>query len=122
VERLYPEVRPEAVYHRSLELLYNAKKISRKIVTKSGLMIGLGENWDEIIQAMKDLRKVGCDLLTVGQYLRPPSSSYQLRKYYHPEEFEELKRLGKNLGFKNVESAPLVRSSYQAVRQLEGFL
>ena len=122
VERLYPEVRPEAVYHRSLELLYNAKKLSRKIVTKSGLMIGLGENWDEIIQAMKDLRKVGCDLLTIGQYLRPQSSGYEIRRYYHPDDFEKLKRLGGSLGFKNMESAPLVRSSYQADRQLERFL
>lgn len=121
VKRLYPQVRPEAVYHRSLELLYNAKRLNRKIVAKSGLMIGLGEKWDEIIQAMKDLRKAGCDLLTIGQYLRPPSSCYEVRRYYHPGEFEELKRLGRSLGFKNVKSGPLVRSSYQAKRQLERF-
>lgn len=118
VERLYPEVRPEANYNRSLEFLYNAKKLNRKIVTKSGLMIGLGENWNEIIHAMKDLGKVGCDLLTIGQYLRPQSSCYEVRRYYHPDNFEKLKRLGRSLGFKNIESAPLVRSSYQAKKQL----
>jgi lipoic acid synthetase len=119
VKRLYPEVRPEADYHRSLKLLHNTKRLNQKIVTKSGLMIGLGEKGDEIIQAMRDLRKAGCELLTIGQYLRPPSSSYEVRKYYHPDEFERLKRIGENLGFKNVESAPLVRSSYQAKGQLE---
>jgi lipoic acid synthetase len=119
VERLYPEVRPEADYQRSLEVIHHAKKLNREIVTKSGLMVGLGEDVNEVIQTMRDLRKAGCDLLTIGQYLRPPSSSYEVRRYYHPDEFQELKRLGENLGFKNVESAPLVRSSYQAKRQLE---
>jgi lipoic acid synthetase len=119
VERLYPRVRPEAIYRRSLELLSNAKRLDRKIVTKSGLMIGLGETREEIIESMKDLNQAGCDLLTIGQYLRPPSSSYQVRKYYHPEEFQELKRSGEGLGFENVEAAPLVRSSYRARAQLE---
>ncbi|MGB2697186.1 MAG: lipoyl synthase [Candidatus Zixiibacteriota bacterium] len=122
VQRFYPDVRPEADYRRSLEVLYNAKRFNRTIVTKSGLMIGLGEDWEEIIQAMRDLRKVDCDLLTMGQYLRPPSSSFEVRKYYHPDEFRKLKIVGKNLGFKNVESAPLVRSSYHAKRQLEKIL
>lgn len=121
VERLFPEVRPEAIYHRSLELLHNAKSLNKNIVTKSGLMVGLGEDGDEIIQAMRDLTRAGCDLLTIGQYLRPSSSSYEVRKYYHPEEFEELKRAGESLGFKNVTSAPLVRSSYQAKKQLKRF-
>jgi len=119
VDRLYPRVRPEALYHRSLELLRNAKRIDRNLFTKSGLMIGLGEAREEIIESMKDLNKAGCDLLTIGQYIRPPSSSYQVRKYYHPEEFQELKRLGEDLGFQNVEAAPLVRSSYRARAQLE---
>jgi lipoic acid synthetase len=119
VERLYPQVRPEAVYHRSLELLRNAKRLDQDMITKSGLMIGLGETWEEIIQSMSDLRKAGCDLLTIGQYLRPSSSSHKVRKYYHPDEFQELKRLGEDSGFKNVESAPLVRSSYQARGQLD---
>ena len=119
VDRLYPRVRPEALYHRSLELLRNAKRIDRNLFTKSGLMIGLGEAREEIIESMKDLNKAGCDLLTIGQYIRPPSSSYQVRKYYHPEEFQELKRLGEDLGFQNVEAAPLVRSSYRAGAQLE---
>lgn len=119
VDRLYPQVRPEALYHRSLELLRNAKRLDRNIVTKSGLMIGLGEAREEIIESMKDLNKAGCGLLTIGQYLRPPSSSYQVRKHYHPEEFQELKRLGEDLGFQNVEAAPLVRSSYRAKAQLE---
>lgn len=119
VEGLYPQVRPEALYYRSLELLRNAKRLDQNIVTKSALMIGLGEAREEIIESMKDLNKAGCDLLTIGQYLRPPSSSYQVRKYYHPEEFQELKRLGEDLGFQNVEAAPLVRSSYRARAQLE---
>ncbi len=114
VERLYPEVRPEAVYHRSLELLYNAKKISRKIVTKSGLMIGLGENWNEIIQAMKDLRKVGCDLLTIGQYLRSDIKLLPVTEYIHPEKFDFYAQQAREMGFLEVASGPFVRSSYNA--------
>ncbi len=119
VKRLYPEVRPEADYFRSLELLSHAKELNRRMVTKSGLMVGLGETRKEIIQSMKDLRKAGCDLLTIGQYLTPPSSSYQVKKYYHPREFQELKESGEDMGFKNVQAAPLVRSSYRARAQLE---
>ncbi len=119
IQRLYPEVRPEANYKRSLEVIHNAKKLNKQVVTKSGLMVGLGEEWEEIIQVMRDLRKVDCDLLTIGQYLRPATSTYEVRRYCRPEEFERLKRAGEKLGFKNVESAPLVRSSYQAKRQLE---
>ncbi len=122
VERLYPQVRPEAVYHRSLELLHHAKRVDQNLITKSGLMVGLGETWEEIIESMRDLRKADCDLLTIGQYLRPGRRSYEVRKYYHPDEFQELKRSGESLGFKNVEAAPLVRSSYQAKKQLERFL
>jgi lipoic acid synthetase len=118
VKRLYSDVRPEADYQRSLGVLYNAKKLNREIVTKSGLMVGLGEDTQEIIQAMKDLRKADCDLLTIGQYIQPASSSYDVRKYYHPDEFQKLKKMGEDLGFKNTESAPLVRSSYHAKRQL----
>ena len=120
VRRLYPEIRPEAGYHKSLDLLRHAKKMDRDMITKSGLMVGLGETREETIQSMRDLRKVGCDLLTIGQYLTPPSSSYPVKKYYHPREFQELKKAGEDLGFKNVEAAPLVRSSYRARAQLGG--
>jgi len=118
VQRLYPEVRPEADYQRSLEVIQDAKKLNSEIVTKSGLMVGLGEEWEEIIQATKDLRKADCDLLTIGQYIQPASSFYDVRKYYHPNEFQKLKKMGEDLGFKNIESAPLVRSSYHAKKQL----
>ena len=121
VKRLYSDVRQKADYPRSLEVIHNAKKLNPEIVTKSGLMVGLGEDTQEIIQAMKDLRKADCDLLTIGQYLRPASSSYDVRKYYHPDEFCKLEKIGEKLGFKNTESAPLVRSSYHAKRQLNNF-
>jgi len=119
VKRLYPLVRKCADYHRSLNLLFNAKRIDKGVITKSGLIIGLGEKWEEILETIKDLKEVGCGLLTMGQYLRPPSSSYEVKKYYHPDEFLELKNIGMELGFSNVESAPLVRSSYRAKFQME---
>lgn len=111
----YPRIkRPVENYRRSLEVLKKAKKLGA--VTKSGLMVGLGENKEEIIQSFSDLRKSSCDLLTIGQYLSPSQSHAQVRKYYSPSEFEELRETALEFGFKDVESGPLVRSSYMAHR------
>lgn len=114
VPRLYPAVRPEADYRRSLEVLEKAKSISPRVTTKSGLMVGLGERREEILQVARDLRAVGCDLLTVGQYLRPSSTHHPVVKYYSPEEFADMEQELSSLGFSHVAAAPLVRSSYRA--------
>jgi lipoic acid synthetase len=112
--RLYPEVRPQAVYARSIELLRWAKEIAPKKTTKSGLMLGLGEEREEILGVMADLRRVSCDLLTLGQYLRPSGRHHPVVRYIPPEEFEGLRLEGETMGFKAVFSAPLVRSSFHA--------
>jgi len=112
VPRLYKIVRPQAKYERSLELLKRAKK--KGMVTKSGLMLGLGEEIDEVVNVMNDLRKVGCDILTLGQYLQPSKDHLAVDRYVHPDEFLMLKEQGIELGFRHVESGPLVRSSYHA--------
>lgn len=117
VRRVFNRVRPKGDYDGSLELLANAKEIAPKAVTKSGMMVGLGESWDEIIETMRDLRSVGCDLLTVGQYLRPSQRHVALAKWYTPREFDELGEVGMSLGFSHVASGPLVRSSYHADEQ-----
>tara|TARA_A100001011_G_scaffold307568_1_gene322934 strand:+ start:37 stop:981 length:945 start_codon:yes stop_codon:yes gene_type:complete len=114
VPRLYTKVRPGARYFSSLELLKNAKKFNRKVFTKSGIMVGLGENKEEIIQVMDDLRSAEVDFLTIGQYLQPSNKHYPLNRYYHPEEFKELKNIAKTKGFLLVSSSPLTRSSYHA--------
>ena len=114
VPRLYPEVRPQAVYSRSLDLLQRAKSMAPAGITKSGLMLGLGEEREEVRRAMADLREVSCDLLTLGQYLRPSGRHHPVVRYVPPEEFEELRVEGEKLGFKAVFSAPLVRSSFHA--------
>ncbi len=114
VPRLYPEVRPAAKYPRSLELLRRAGEIKPEISTKSGVMVGLGEEKDEMIQLMHDLREVGCSILTIGQYLRPSMKHFPVFEYIHPDVFDEYKVIGKEIGFKHVESAPFVRSSYNA--------
>jgi len=114
VERLFPTIRPEADYKRSMIFLKRIKEIDPKQITKSGLMIGLGETKDEIIKTIRTLRLAKVDILTIGQYLQPREDLANVEKYYTPEEFEEFKRLGYELGFKHVESAPLVRSSYHA--------
>lgn len=114
VYRLYPLVRPGSKYGRSLQLLARARRYGPCLLTKSGLILGLGEDWAEILQTMADLRGVSCDLLTLGQYLRPSHEHLPVIKYYHPEEFSELKALGEGMGFRHVESGPLVRSSYHA--------
>ncbi len=117
VRRVFRHVRPKGNYDLSLELLRRAKEIDPNAITKSGMMVGLGETWDEIIETMRDLRAVDCDLLTIGQYLRPSDKHVPLAKWYTPQEFDDLRREGEALGFKHVASGPLVRSSYHADEQ-----
>ena len=118
VPRLYRRVRPKAVYGRSLELLARAKETDGDVITKSGLMVGLGEERDELLTVMADLVRVGCRVLTIGQYLQPTPRHLPVARYYHPDEFAELAREGRRLGFRHVESGPLVRSSYHAESQI----
>ena len=121
VPRLYFIVRPQAKYERSLELLQKARDMdpSGRILTKSGLMVGLGEEWDEVTQVLHDLRAHSVDIVTIGQYLRPSFRHLPVMKYYTPAEFRELKEIAQGLGFKHVESGPLVRSSYHAHEQVQ---
>jgi lipoic acid synthetase len=112
VPRLYPRVRPQARYGRTLELLERAK--AAKMITKSGLMLGLGENFREIEQTLSDLRHIQLDILTLGQYLQPSKTHLPVKRYVTPEEFALLKEYGQALGFKRIESGPLIRSSYHA--------
>ena len=114
VPSLYLKVRPGSRYFASLELLKSAKKMNNKIFTKSGIMLGLGEERDEILQVMDDLISAEVDFLTIGQYLQPSPKHYPLKRYVHPEEFEELKTIAKSKGFLIVASSPLTRSSYHA--------
>ncbi len=114
VPRLYVKVRPGARYFASLELLKNAKKNNKKVFTKSGIMVGLGEEKEEIIQVMDDLRSADVDFITIGQYLQPSVKHHPLNKYYHPDEFKELEIIAKSKGFLLVSSSPLTRSSYHA--------
>ena len=114
VPRLYTTVRPGARYFASLELLKNAKKFNKKVFTKSGIMVGLGENKEEIIQVMDDLRSAEVDFITIGQYLQPSAKHHPLNRYYHPDEFKELEIIAKTKGFLLVSSSPLTRSSYHA--------
>jgi len=114
VPGLYRQVRPGSRYFASVELLKNTKKIDKNIFTKSGLMVGLGENKDEVLQVMDDLRSVEVDFLTIGQYLQPSVKHHPLDRYYRPDEFEELKSIAKSKGFLLVSSSPLTRSSYHA--------
>ena len=114
VPKLYLKVRPGARYFGSLELLKNVKVNNKKIFTKSGLMVGLGENKDELIQVMDDLRSADVDFLTIGQYLQPSPKHHPLVRYYHPDEFKYLENIAKSKGFLLVSSSPLTRSSYHA--------
>ena len=114
VPGLYRKVRPGSRYFASVELLKNVKKIDNNIFTKSGLMVGLGENKDEIIQVMDDLRSAAVDFLTIGQYLQPSVKHHPLDRYYSPKEFDELKTIAESKGFLLVSSSPLTRSSYHA--------
>jgi lipoic acid synthetase len=118
VPRLFPEVRPQGKYARSLELLDRAKRMGAK--TKSGLMVGMGEMFEEVLLVLEDLRSVHCDIVSIGQYLQPTKEHRIVERYYMPQEFDELKARGIALGFQHVESGPLVRSSYHAEQQVEG--
>jgi lipoic acid synthetase len=119
VPRLYRMARPGGRYDRALELLARAKRMDPQQVTKSGIMVGLGETWEEAVTALRDLRAAGTDLITVGQYLRPSAAHMPVARFYTPDEFAELARIGKALGFRHTESGPLVRSSYHAWEQAE---
>jgi lipoic acid synthetase len=114
VPRLYRTVRPGSKYQRSLDLLKHVKAFDASIKTKSGLMTGLGETMDEIVEVLQDLRAHDVDFVTIGQYLRPTPRHLPVEKYYHPDEFEELKSQGEALGFSMVAAGPFVRSSYHA--------
>ena len=117
VPRLYRRVRPYANYQQTLNLLRTSKHLDAQMLTKSGLMVGLGETVTELLETMEDLRNTDCDILTVGQYLSPSSRHLPIQRYYTPEEFEEIKEAGIEMGFRHVESGPLVRSSYHAGEQ-----
>jgi lipoyl synthase len=119
VPRLYRLARPGGRYPRTLELLDRARTIAPHIPTKTGLILGLGEEWSEIVETLGDLRGVGVQILTIGQYLRPTETHLRMERYYHPDEFAELKRIALGLGFGHVESGPLVRSSYHAHEQAD---
>jgi len=114
VPRLQKLARPQASYERSLKVLEIVKELAPTMLTKSGLMVGLGETMDEVVQVLKDLREVGCDIVTIGQYLQPTKKHLPVVRYVTPEEFTELERIGYELGFKYVFSGPFVRSSYLA--------
>ena len=120
--RVFPKVRPRGDYRRSLDLLAAVKEIDSKMPTKSGIIVGMGEEWDEVIETMEDLRGAGCDLLTVGQYLRPSPVHLPIDRFYTPDEFDRIRVIGESLGFKHVASGPLVRSSYHADEQHDAAL
>ena len=116
VPRLYPVVRPQAKYDRSLTLLNRARR--RGFITKTGLMLGIGERIEEVVEVLKDLRREDCVILTLGQYLQPTKEHLPVDRFVHPEEFRSLKEIGLEMGFRHVESGPLVRSSYHAEQQV----
>jgi lipoic acid synthetase len=118
IERLYRIARPGGRYDRALELLRRARELHPEGITKSGIMCGLGEEWEELLLAMQDVRAQDVDILTIGQYLRPSDQHLPLARWYTPEEFAELRRLGLDMGFRHVEAGPLVRSSYHAWEQV----
>ncbi|HEX5478910.1 MAG TPA: lipoyl synthase [Dehalococcoidia bacterium] len=117
VPRLYPQVRPQARYERSLELIRRAKEMAPDMLTKSGFMVGLGETRDELFTVMRDLRQHACDIVTIGQYLRPSMHHLPVERYYDPSEYQAFRDYGAELGFTHVEAGPLVRSSYHAEKQ-----
>jgi lipoic acid synthetase len=119
VERLSDRVRSKAKYERSIELLRRSKEINPAIPTKSSIMVGVGEHWEEILRTMDDLRAVDCNIMTIGQYLQPTKNHLYVEKFYTPEEFSQLKEEGMKRGFSHVESGPLVRSSYHAHEQVK---
>lgn len=116
VRRLFPSIRPQGKYDRSIELLGRAKQSGAR--TKSGVIVGMGETIDEVREVMRDLRSVGCEILTIGQYLQPSKQHLPVSRFYHPDEFAALKDEGMAMGFSHVESGPLVRSSYHAEQQV----
>lgn len=118
VPRLFKKVQPQDKYEWAMTTLRNAKAMDAQVLTKSGIMLGLGEEWDEVVTVMRDLRDCGVDILTLGQYLQPSKEHLPIEKYYHPDEFAALKELGYEMGFRWVESGPLVRSSYRADQQV----
>ncbi len=117
VPRLYREVRPQATYARSLELIRRAKSLASDMLTKSGFMVGLGETQDELFQTMRDLRAHDCDIVTIGQYLQPTKQHLPVARFYDPGEYQAFRDFGRELGFLHVEAGPLVRSSYHAETQ-----
>jgi lipoyl synthase len=119
VPRLYKRVRPGAKYERSLRVLQRAKEVRADLKTKTGLMLGLGETYEELLEVFGDLRAVGCDILTLGQYLRPSKEQLPVERYVHPDEFVALREEALALGFRHVESGPLVRSSYHAWKHVQ---
>jgi lipoic acid synthetase len=119
IDRLYRLARPGGRYQRALALLARAKELAPALLTKSGIMCGLGEEWDELLAAMRDVRAQGVDILTLGQYLRPSREHLPIARYYTPDDFAELRRLGLAMGYRHVEAGPLVRSSYHAWEQVE---
>ncbi|NMB38267.1 MAG: lipoyl synthase [Firmicutes bacterium] len=119
IPRLYNSVRPQAVYQRSIQLLYQVKLLDPNILTKSGIMVGLGETIDEVQDVLIDLHDAACDLLTIGQYLAPSKAHYPVFEYVTPTVFRQYKQIGLSLGFKHIESGPLVRSSYHADQMAE---
>jgi lipoic acid synthetase len=119
VPRLYRTARPGGRYERALGVLRRSRELAPDIPTKSGLMVGLGEHWEELVQVLADLRAAGVSIVTIGQYLRPSLANLPMERYYTPAEFDELKRIGLELGFGHVESGPLVRSSYHAHEQTQ---
>lgn len=118
VPRLFRKVQPQDRYEWAIATLTNAKQMDAEVLTKSGIMLGLGEAWDEVLGVMQDLVDCGVDILTIGQYLQPSKEHLPVERYYHPQEFKELRRIGEEMGFKWVESGPLVRSSYHAEKQV----
>lgn len=117
VPRLYSRARPEANYQRSLNVLKQSRTLAPTVITKSGLMLGMGEEYAEVIAALHDLRDHGCQIVTLGQYLAPTREHYPLKRYVTPDEFADLAACGRRLGFDHVEAGPLVRSSYHAEEQ-----
>jgi lipoic acid synthetase len=118
VEPLFPEIRPQGDYQRSLSVLRIIKTIDKQMKTKSGFMIGLGETKEQILSTLQDLKTAQVDFLTIGQYLQPTKKHAEIKKYYTPDEFQELQKIAQSLGFTHVESGPLVRSSYHAASAL----
>jgi len=121
VPRLYRTARPGGRYERALGVLRRSRQYAPDIPTKSGIMVGLGEEWDEVVATLHDMRDAGCEIVTIGQYLRPSPANLPMTRYYTPSEFAELKRIGLDLGFGHVESGPLVRSSYHAHEQTQSY-